>query len=151
MSQKTFLSPPEQWDRTVAYWAEHHWDEPETSEWAWFTESYNNWLLGVITKSTRLFNAGDLVVTSKSNGADRYNVYAVSSKGYRIKYMYLPFDSTNEPLLNLRAAITPYVNAPHNHRTLYIPGSPDNLTNLSPYDPDIRKYISTLHDGDTAK
>lgn len=161
MKQKTRLSPMEQWDRTVAYWVEQHHhgeaEEAHTSEWCWYTDTYNDWLLGVIAKPTKLFNAGDLVITYRSNGSvDRLNAYAISSKGYPVKWTYLPYDSagadsTATPLASIDLSTHARSEFQLKHRTLYIPEPPFYLSHRSPYDARVREYVAALHDGTADK
>lgn len=151
----------EQWDRTVAYWtAQYHHDEHEeaaATEWCWSNDIYSNWLLGVITKPTKLFNAGDLVIVQNNNGsADRYTIYAVSSKGYPVKYMYLPIGDagdleTYKPPTNIHEMLHSQAHSMQKHRPVYIPEPPFYLSRRSPHDTLVREYIAALQDGSAGK
>lgn len=151
----------EQWDRTVAYWTQHYQNDDieyaEASEWCWYTESYNDWLLSVATKPTRLFNAGDLVITSRNNGsADRYYAYAVTSKGYPIKRMYLPITEVGgtvsyTPPANIVSMLHGRANASVKGRLLHIFEPPFYLSHRSPHDEQVREYISAMHEGTAEK
>lgn len=161
MSQKTRLSPLEQWDRTVAYWTEKsHAGDTEyakASQWSWEGGQYNDWLLGVITKQTKYFNPGDLVITSANNGsADRYYAHGVSSKGYPINRMYLAYDgpdTKNSPLqlTDITAIFNGQADTHYKNRTLYIPDIPKRLAGRSPHDPLVREYIASLYNETVSK
>lgn len=87
MRHKTYLSSEDQWDRSVALVLEH-WQRNRTEP---RLDDFRT-ALGVIAVPHRLLCPGDIVFVVCNNGAaKRYPVWAVSSKGYEIRGLYLTF------------------------------------------------------------
>ena len=98
MRQKTYLTPEDQWDRTVAF--------------VMSVGTFNNaeeydglkktWHLGRITGNHKLFRSGDFVIIQISNGmAQRHPVWGASSKGPPINGFYLNYQElSHEGYLN---------------------------------------------------
>jgi hypothetical protein len=81
MRQKTYLTPEQQWDRTVALLLAG----PRYGD-------LTGMPIGRIVKNHRLFRAGDFVFISICNGqASRQKIYCVTSKGHVISGMYLGY------------------------------------------------------------
>lgn len=50
----------------------------------------DHWSMGVIVRNTRLFMVGDIVLVFFNNGnGERWPVFGLSSKGYRVSYKYV--------------------------------------------------------------
>ena len=89
MRHKTYISPDEQWDRTVRLYA-------ESGRFAMYALSGlgNGVFLGRIVEPHRLFLPGDIVIVERTHGGcRRYQVYAVSGKGFRVRGMFLKFQA----------------------------------------------------------
>jgi hypothetical protein len=93
MRQKTYLTPEQQWNRTVTL-----------TMGAKFEEFLNcggdyeglqrSWYLGRIVQPHSLFRVGDFVAIKMSNGmAERQPVWGVSSKGHVVAGMYLNYQN----------------------------------------------------------
>jgi hypothetical protein len=131
MRQKTYLNPAEQWDRSVAV------VQAAPRNLVYRKELGDGLFIGRVVASHRLFCAGDVVFVYISNGmAERQPVWAVSSKGYRIKNFYMQYHRCRElfdagPL-----------------RFVELPG---HLAGRKPDDPDVRQFVvGTLRAGDSA-
>jgi hypothetical protein len=131
MRQKTYLNPAEQWDRSVAV------VQAAPRNLVYRKELGDGLFIGRVVASHRLFCAGDVVFVYISNGmAERQPVWAVSSKGYRIKNFYMQYHRCRElfdagPL-----------------RSVELPG---HLAGRKPDDPDVRQFVvGTLRAGDSA-
>jgi hypothetical protein len=88
MRQKTYLTPGQQWDRTVSVaktcpYTHHSWPNAGLG---------GAWHLGQIVQPHSLFCVGDFVVIHISNGqAQRFPVWGMSSKGRVVKALYLNY------------------------------------------------------------
>lgn len=149
---KTYLDRKQQWERTVELYLKYdtyarggrrfdHGTTPRIGD-----ECY----LGQIVQPHRLFVPGDMVIVELSNGAaERQLVWAVSSKGYKIRRYYLGYRRWS-PKIRVR------------HRDTYIriwgPGElrgfdsgpmrfvelPDDLRNRCVDDPVVLRWVTTV-------
>lgn len=84
---RTTLLPTQQLERTLSY--------AETRMRGEFEFA----LIGVVRQSTRLFNRRDIVTYFLNNGGgSRYQVYAVSSKGYTVFGLHMHFQAFVWPI-----------------------------------------------------
>jgi hypothetical protein len=132
MAAKTYLTTEQQWDKTVELFRS---TDPE------FIDNYElgekglaeKWLIGIIAKPHRL-------IKLENGDGWRANVYATSSKGYRIIRLWLPY--TKEGINYRKAGYTSYTDA-----STAKPGAvklvehPDELTGKPPTDPAVRRFV----------
>ncbi len=94
----------QQWDRTAAYVMEMCGptcgsflspEREQNEEDIGGLGGTCGWWLGEIVLSTRHFRAGDMVVIVPANGGgERQQVYAVTSKGHKIREMFVRYGSS---------------------------------------------------------
>lgn len=136
-SQKTYLSPEEQWDRTVRFCKRHWWLKDERLRY-----------LAVVVRAHRLALAGDVLVPGIPNGgAERWPVMGVTSKGYTVGDgqdgwgFYMRFARWRGGCWGIPQEQVPCGPV----RMVQLPGE---LASRSPADPEVRDYVlGTLRAG----
>ncbi len=134
MRRKTYLTPEEQWDRSVKMLASHR---------RLFVSAHRLGIdlsLGRIVSPHKLFRPGDVVfVLFTSTERDRCRIAAVSSKGYAVFGCFMRlFRAKGE---RGRA-----------HGQVQLVDWPDHLTGKKPDDPAVRQFVvGPLRAGDAAR
>ncbi|MFN7955925.1 MAG: hypothetical protein U0610_29700 [bacterium] len=87
------------------------------------------WEIGVIRARSRLFAAGDVVLVAITNGQARHPVWAVSSRGYRVRGLFLDTDRLGQA------------------GRVRLLGSQGGLAGLRPSDPATQRLVADLRAG----
>ena len=91
MKQKTYLTPAQQWDRTVAVYTKF---DPDAT----FGPKYPDCYLGQALLPQRLLCPGDMFIMEITNGSgERWCVWCVSSKGAVVRRRHMKFQSWYAP------------------------------------------------------
>ena len=150
MRHKTYIPPDEQWDRTVRLYA-------DSGRIAMYARSGlgNGVFLGRIVEPHRLFLPGDIAVVERTHGGcQRYQVFAVTGKGYRVRGMFLKFqaDKYNRSALVRRRIkgvkskrklndVLPKFCETFDSGPLRLVEHPDNLEDCFPDSPAVRQFV----------
>ena len=138
MGHKIYLSPAEQWDRSVMV-------AQEVPPGLMFRKELGDRLrLGRIVRPHRLFRPGDIVLVLISNGmGERQPVWAVSSKGYCVKNYYMQHSRGRRH----QQDFADY----SDFGPLRFVDLPGHLVGRTPDDPDVRHFVvGNLRAGDSA-
>jgi hypothetical protein len=133
MRQKTYLSPEQQWDRSIKLIDSHR---------KLFVNPHRlgvDLQLGKVVRTHKLFRTGDVVfVVFTSWKRDRCRIAAISSKGYTVLRFFIRLCQANS-------------GQPKDHGPVQLVDLPDHQTNKRPDDPAVRQFVvGPLRAGDAA-
>jgi hypothetical protein len=151
--QKTVrIEPIHRWDKTVALALKYHWGIYQYDLETWTPDRLRpeDWDVGRVTRNTKHFLAGDLVLVFYNNSqAERAPVTGYSGRGHSVTRLYMQFqrfknvDDRSQPDLLEEERTCP--------GAVQILARPESCRTKSYASPDVRAWVSRLTSPEAAR